>query len=55
MAKFAFHDKLKNFIKQFPGCNWVPDVKGWTVPMELAHRVRDKAEELGFEVEWRTE
>lgn len=49
-AKFAYHEKLKNYLKQFPGVMWYPAEKYWTVPIELVETVTTRAKEMGFEV-----
>lgn len=48
--RFEFHEQLKNFVQQFPGCSWVPEGKVWRCPIELVETVSKRAKELGFEV-----
>jgi len=49
---FEYHEQLKNFVAQFPGCSWVPDRKVWRCPIELVETVSKRAKDFGLEVQY---
>jgi superfamily II DNA or RNA helicase len=49
LAKLNFWDpELKDWMKQFPGCEWQPKDKAWTFPIDLLSELKTKAHELGY-------
>lgn len=49
LAKFRYHEKLKNWIKAIPGSKWIPGTKEWRVPIEMKGPIILAAQKAGKE------
>lgn len=52
-VSFRYHPQVVEWIKQIPGCTWMPADKYWEIPIEVEELLRQEAEKWKVQIKTR--